>query len=436
MKVSIFGLGYVGCVTAACLAREGHHVVGVDINEAKVRAIRDGTSPLVEPELDELIRESRVCNRLHATLDAEQAVSTTDISLVCVGTPSLPGGGLDPQHVLRVCEQVGQILAHKSGYHVVVIRSTVLPDTLQRCMSTLGESSGKRIGEALGFVANPEFLREGSSVHDFYHPPLTLVGQVDPRSGDLVAQLYAGFPGTIVRTDPGTAMMVKYASNAFHALKITFANEIGALCKALGLDGQEVMDILCQDTVLNISARYLKPGFAFGGSCLPKDLRALLHLTRHKDLTLPVLEGILPSNQARLQAALDLVLNGHQRKVGLIGLSFKPNTDDLRESPMVQLAETLLGKGYELRIYDQGVNPGSLTGGNRSFVENAIPHLSALMCESVEELIASSEVIIVAHDQGDGVAEAMARITCDQTLIDLVRIVPAGQRPTNYVGMC
>jgi GDP-mannose 6-dehydrogenase len=436
MRISVFGLGYVGCVTAACLAQKGHDVIGVDVNEAKVRAIQKGISPLIEPGLDELIREGRASNRLRATQDAVQAVAVTDVSLVCVGTPSLPNGGLDPQYVLRVCEQIGQALAGKTVYHVVVLRSTVLPGILQTCMYMLSRSSRKAVGEKLGFVANPEFLREGSSVRDFFHPPLTLIGQADQRAGDRVAQMYAGFPGSIVRTDPGSAMMVKYASNAFHALKITFANEIGNLCKTLGLDGREVMEIFCQDTILNISGRYLKPGFAFGGSCLPKDLRAILHLARHEDLTLPVLESILPSNEAQLQAALDLIVNGHQRKVGLIGLSFKPNTDDLRESPMVQLAETLLGKGYQLKIYDQNVNPNSLMGGNRLYIEAVIPHLSALMCETVDEVIAASEVVVVAHEQQGRVAEAVSQLTPDQTLIDLARIVPDGQRPANYEGIC
>jgi GDP-mannose 6-dehydrogenase len=436
MRISIFGLGYVGCISAACLAREGHTVIGVDVNEVKVDAIRKGTSPIVEPGLAELLRAGRDSGCLSASANAERAVLDTDVSLVCVGTPSRPNGSLDPLYVLRVCEQIGQALAQKVNYHTVAIRSTVLPDTLKRCRSALTQTSDKTIGEQIGFVTNPEFLREGSGVADFYHPPLTVIGQMDPRAGDRVARLYDGLPGTVIRTDPDTAMMVKYASNTFHALKIVFANEIGNLCKTLSLDGQEVMKIFCQDTTLNVSARYLRPGFAFGGSCLPKDLRALLHLSRHRDLRLPVLESILPSNQTQVQAALDLILNGQQRRVGLIGLSFKAHTDDLRESPMVQLAETLLGKGYLLKIYDESVKPGGLVGTNRAFVENAIPHLSDLMCESLEKVIAASEIVVVAHDQHDGVVQALAQLGPEQTLIDLVRVMPEGQRPASYEGIC
>ncbi len=419
MKVSVFGLGYVGCVTAACLAHQGHGVIGVDINEAKVRAIQEGLSPLIEPGVDELIRTGTESGRLHTSLDVERAVWASEVSLVCVGTPSRPSGGLDQRYVLRVCEQIGQALTHKDDYHVVAIRSTVLPDTLHECLLTLIQSSGKMPDGKMGFVANPEFLREGSAVHDFHHPSLTVIGQSDARAGDKIAELYAGLPGAVVRTEPDTAMLVKYASNAFHALKVAFANEMGSLCAALGVDEQKVMDIFCQDMTLNISPRYLRPGFAFGGSCLPKDLRALLHLSRHLDLYVPLLESILPSNQAQIQIALERILSSRPCSVGLIGLSFKPNTDDLRESPMVQLAETLLGKGCQLKIYDQNVDPKHLVGANRAFVEKAIPHLSALMCDSLKEVITTSDVVVVSYGRHEGLSETLALLAPDRTVIDL-----------------
>ena len=421
MRISVFGLGYVGCITAACLADQGHQVFGVDVNAAKVRAIQEGLSPLVEPELAQLIRKGTASNRLQATLDTYHAVQATEVSLVCVGTPSRSNGGLDPQHVLRVCKQIGEALAIKDSYHVVVIRSTVLPDVLRDCVIELSRSSGWQIGAEYGFVTNPEFLREGSAVRDFHHPPFTLIGQMDQRAGDAVVHLYAHLHAPLIRTDPNTAMMVKYASNTFHALKVAFANEIGTLCDALGLDGQAVMRIFNQDTAQNISARYLKPGFAFGGSCLPKDLRAMLYLARHRDVSLPLLESILPSNQIQIQAALDRILEYPSRRVGLIGLSFRPNTDDLRESPMLQLAEALLGKGYALRIFDEVVDPDRLTGANRAFVENAIPHLSALMCSSVEEVFAACDIVVVAHAWHREVRNAIARLAPDRIVVDLRR---------------
>lgn len=421
MKVSVFGLGYVGCVTAACLAHQGHDVIGVDINEAKVRAIQEGLCPLVEPGLDKLIQAGTESNRLRATLDADRAVRDSDVSLVCVGTPSRSNGSLDQRYVLRVCEQIGQVLAYKDDYHVVALRSTVLPDTLRECQHTLIRSSRKTTDGKVGFAANPEFLREGTAVHDFHHPPLTVIGQADPRAGDRIAELYASLPGAVVRTDPDTAMLVKYASNAFHALKVAFANEMGSLCAALGMDEQEVMGIFCQDTTLNISPRYLRPGFAFGGSCLPKDLRALLHLSRHLDLYMPLLGSILPSNQAQVQIALERILASQPRTVGLIGLCFKPNTDDLRESPMVQLAETLLGKGYQLKIYDQNADPRHLVGANRAFIEKAIPHLSALLCNSLEEVISTADVVVVARPRCDDLNETIALFAPNRTVIDLNR---------------
>lgn len=438
MDISVFGLGYVGCITAACLAQEGHRVIGVDINAAKVQAIDEGRSPLIEKGLYDIVKAVTDSGHLSATQDAGAAVTATELSLVCVGTPSQANGGLDLDHVQRACEDIGRALANNRGFHVVVIRSTVLPGSIKGCIiPALEKASGKKVGMGFGVVANPEFLREGSGVYDFYHPPFTLIGEMEPRSGDQVAELYQAMPGPMVRTDLDTAEMVKYACNAFHALKIAFANEIGNLCKVMGLDSHEVMEIFCLDRKLNLSACYLKPGFAFGGSCLPKDLRALLYLARHSDLRLPVLESILPSNHLQIQNAVDLILRDHRRKVGIIGLSFKPDTDDLRESPIVELVETLSGKGVEVKIYDENVNLSKLMGGNKAFIERVIPHISALMCASMEEVVESSDVIVVAHDLRDSQERLTDLLKPDQLLIDFVKIVSDGDRcPAAYEGIC
>jgi GDP-mannose 6-dehydrogenase len=432
MRISVFGLGYVGCITAACLARDGHFVIGVDVNEAKVRAIQEGLSPLLEPGLAEIIEEVTHARRLQATRDAEYAALNTAVSLICVGTPSTLHGGLDARYVLGVCRQIGAALRGQSDYHVVALRSTVLPQVLQKCRDALHDTAD-RTEDTLGFVANPEFLREGSGVHDFYHPPLTIIGATDSRASEVLAQLYAALPGVIVRTDPDTAMLVKYASNAFHALKIAFANEMGRLCEALDVDAQQVMSIFCRDTTLNISSRYLKPGNAFGGSCLPKDLRAMVHTARHHDVTVPVMEAILPSNQLQIQQVVDTIVNDRHRRVGLIGLAFKPNTDDLRESPLVQLAESLLGKGCALKIYDEYVHPPSLVGSNRVYIDHMIPHLASLMCESVAEVITTADVLVVGHAPDPALRQMIGELAADCRVIDLEHALsaqPAGRRVT------
>jgi GDP-mannose 6-dehydrogenase len=430
MRISVFGLGYVGCITAACLAHEGHTVIGVDVNEAKVRAIQEGLSPLLEPGLADIIEEVTNARRLQTTLDAGYAIMNTDVSLVCVGTPSMLHGGLDARYVLGVCRQIGAAVKGKIDYHVVALRSTMLPQVFRECRLELHDAAD-RMEDMLGCVANPEFLREGSGVHDFYQPPLTVIGATDPRAGDVLAQLYAGLPGAIVRTDPDTAMLVKYASNAFHALKITFANELGRLCEALDVDAQQVMDIFCQDTTLNISSRYLKPGYAFGGSCLPKDLRAIVHTARHHDVAVPMIEAILPSNQLQIQRVVESIVNDQHRRVGLIGLAFKPNTDDLRESPLVQLAEILLGKGCTLKIYDECVHPPSLVGSNRVYINQAIPHLASLMCDSLAEVITTADVLVVSRAPDLTVRRMVEELATTCSVIDLdhvLSIQPAEQR--------
>lgn len=420
MNVSVFGLGYVGSVTAASLAAQGHNVVGVDVNADKVEAINHGQSPVVEPGLGRLIRNAVRSGNLSATQHVVAAVEHADVSLICVGTPSNANGSLNSAYLERVSVQIGGALAGVKTYKVVALRSTVLPGTFDtRVIPVLTRESGKRVGADFGAAVNPEFLREGSAVQDFVNPPLTLIGEVDERSGDTVAALYHSVPGPVFRTNLDAACMVKYASNAFHALKVTFANEIGRLCKELGIDSTDVMEIFCQDTRLNISPRYLQPGFAFGGSCLPKDLRTLLHLARHSDVDLPVLEAVLPSNARQIQIAIDAVMRTGKKRVAIVGLSFKPQTDDLRESPMVHLTETLLGRGFEMRIYDRQINLSRLVGSNRAYIEQAIPHLSALMCDSLQEALEEAEVVVASHGVTDDLADLMR---ADQTLIDLVRM--------------
>jgi len=438
MDISIFGLGYVGCVTAACLASQGHRVIGVDINIDKVEAINNGCSPIIEHGLEELIREGRRSGNLRATHETYEAVVHGDVLVVCVGTPSDANGNLNFKFIDRVCIDIAQSLREVSGFQVIAMRSTLLPGTIdQRVIPLLNKESGKQAGKDFGVASNPEFLREGSAIADFNNPPFTIIGTVDERAGDMLEQLYRDIPARIFRTDPNTACMVKYACNVFHGLKVVFANEIGQLCKKAGVDGTQVMDIFCQDTRLNISSRYLKPGFAFGGSCLPKDLRALLYLARHTDLQLPMLESILPSNGLHIQRVADIILSDPNRtKVGIIGLTFKPGTDDLRESPIVQLVEILNGKGLKVRIYDNNVSLSRLIGGNKAFIEQVLPHISAMMSDSMEEVVQSSDVIVVGHDLQDGGEQLANLLKPDQLLIDLVKIASKKSHPAAYEGIC
>jgi GDP-mannose 6-dehydrogenase len=356
MRVSLFGLGYVGCVTAACLGKSGHEVWGVDVNADKVGMMNAGKSPIIENGLGEIILENRTNGRFRATTDANEAVLNTDVSLVCVGTPSNGNGSLDLRAVKAVARQIGEAIREKGSYHCVVFRSTVLPGTVRNVlMPILGEASQKTVHSDFDVCFNPEFLREGSAIHDFYNPPFTAVGCATPRGGDTVAGLYDSVLGTVERTSFEVAEMLKYACNGFHALKVTFANEIGSLCKGLGIDSHRVMDLFAQDQKLNISKAYLMPGFAFGGSCLPKDLRALLHKSKELDLESPLLSSVLASNQLHIQRLIDRILSTKQKKVGILGLSFKHGTDDLRDSPTVILVESLLGKGCKIKIYDSEV---------------------------------------------------------------------------------
>jgi len=420
MRVSIFGLGYVGCVTAACLAKAGHQVVGVDINPDKVAMISGGISPLVEPGLGDLLGEVTAAGSLRESDSTEEGVSGSDLAMICVGTPSRDNGQLDVDAIRRVAEGIGQRLQKAPKPYTVVLRSTVLPGTTESVLLPALRGTGTPHLSALTVAVNPEFMREGSSLRDFAQPAITLVGSDGPQAGALLRELYAQVDAPFVQTSIRSAEMAKYVSNAFHALKITFANEIGDFCEALGVDASEVMRVFLLDRKLNISEAYLRPGFAFGGSCLPKDLRALACAARSADLTLPVLSQILPSNDRQIQQGVTRVLATRRRRIGVLGLAFKPGTDDLRESPMVLLVETLIGKGCDVRILDRSVSIARLGGANRRYIEEEIPHIASLMCETADALLAHAEVLVVANSD-EQARQALAAARADQLVIDLGR---------------
>ncbi len=435
MKISIFGLGYVGAVSAGCLAKQGHEVVGVDPTPAKVGLVNDGRTPIIEKDIGELIAQATRERRLRATSDVAAAIAGSEMSLICVGTPSRVNGGLDLSFVRRVCEQIGAELRDKDAFHLVVVRSTMLPGSMRDVViPTLEQSSGKNAGADFGVCINPEFLREGTAVHDFHFPPKTVIGEIDKRSGDILLELYRDIQAPLVRTDIETAEMVKYTDNVWHALKVGFANEIGNICKALAIDGHKVMDIFCRDTKLNLSPYYLKPGFAFGGSCLPKDVRALTYKARTLDLDLPILNAILPSNDRQVERGLRMIMQKDRRRIGVLGFSFKAGTDDLRESPMVEVIERLLGKGYDLRLYDKNVRLAGLVGANRDYILNRIPHISRLMVERMDEVLDFADTVVLGN--GDPEFRAVPhRLRDDQVLIDFVRIADGGGNG-NYDGIC
>jgi GDP-mannose 6-dehydrogenase len=434
MNISVFGLGYVGSVSAACLASRGHHVVGVDVNPLKVEMINQGRAPVIEPDLTELVSSVVRSGRLAATSDVAYAVSESELSLICVGTPSAPNGGLDTTGLERVATSLGSTLGSTSRRHTVVVRATVLPGTCRNTILPLLETSSRlRAGRDFGLAMNPEFLREGSSIADFLAPAKTVIGQYDQESGDAAQALSEGLPGHTFRVSLELAEMTKYAENAFHALKITFANEIGVASKAFDVDSHELMQILCSDEKLNISAAYLRPGFAFGGSCLPKDLRALVHAARRSDLELPLVENVLRSNERHLQRGVDAVVALDRRRVGVLGLSFKPGTDDLRESPMVELCERLIGKGFELKIYDPEVSLARLTGANREYIERRIPHVSALLTDTIQDVIDHAEVCVVGA-AGREALEALETRN-DLFIVDLVRPGVGSDGRERYVGL-
>jgi len=410
-------------------------VIGVDVNATKVGIINDGNSPIIEAGIGELIKEMVGSGRLRATTNTAEAITNSDVSLICVGTPSNANGSLDLSYVKRVCEQIGDCLKEKSSRHIIVIRSTMLPGTIADVVTpTLAEFSGKRTSADLGVCINPEFLREGTSLKDFYAPPFTLIGADDEQTATVVRELYAGIGAPVFATSIKTAEMIKYVSNCFHALKVSFANEIGNICKAVSVDSHEVMDIFCQDTKLNLSSYYLKPGFAFGGSCLPKDLRAINYKAKQLDVEVPVLSSILPSNRQQIERAIEMVLATRKKRVGIFGFSFKAGTDDLRESPMVTLIEALIGKGLQLLIYDPEVSLARIFGANKEYIEYQIPHISQLMRESSEEVLEFAEVLVIGN-RAEEFEELERKQREGQVMIDLVRLFSKNSGNT-YQGIC
>ena len=437
-SISVFGLGYVGTVTAACLAHKGHNIIGVDLSPAKVETMQAGRNPIVEPLVGDLISESRGAGRLHATSDSEYAVLNSEISFLCVGTPSLRNGKLDLGHIEPVCRKIGQILKKKNGSHLVVLRSTVLPGTAETIVvPALEKSSGKRLGQGFGICVNPEFMREGTAVSDFFEPAMTIIGAADSKHSGVLREIYKWAPGRIFETSLRCAEMVKYVCNAWHAVKVSFANEVGTLAKELGVDTEAVVEIFTADTKLNISSAYLKPGFAFGGSCLPKDVRALNYRAKELDLKLPLLESVMASNHQHLERAVELVLATGKKNVAMLGLSFKAATDDLRESPQVQLVKRLLGEGCGIRIWDDNVSLGRLIGSNREYIESAIPHIGSLLCSSLESTLERADVVVVGTR---GVDREVLRkhIRPSQQVIDLVNLERSRRANVNdsYDGIC
>ena len=434
MNISIFGLGYVGAVCAGCLSSRGHQVMGVDISQDKIDMINQGKSPIVEPGLEQLLLDGVNRGLLRGTTDVQAAVLATEMSLLCVGTPSKKNGDLDLVYMEAVCREIGMALRDKASRHTVVVRSTVLPGTAKNVVIPLLEAaSGKRAGIDFGVAVNPEFLRESTAIQDYDFPAMTVIGELDQQSGDLLESLYKGLDAPVIRKSIEVAEMIKYTCNVWHATKVSFANEIGNIAKASGVDGREVMDVVCQDYKLNLSRYYLRPGFAFGGSCLPKDVRALTYRAGQLDVEHPLLASIMDSNRNQVRNAFDLIARQDKRRIGLLGLSFKSGTDDLRESPLVELAEMLIGKGYELTIYDVNVEYARVFGANREYIESKIPHVSSLLCNDLSRVINGADVIVLGNND-DSFAQALD-VAGDKQVIDLVGFMPHGSND-NQQGIC
>ena len=421
MRISIFGLGYVGAVCAGCLSARGHDVIGVDVSQAKIDLINQGKSPIVEPGLAELLDAGVRSGLLHGTTDVSAAVLASELSFIAVGTPSKRNGDLDLGYMESVCQQIGAALRDKQERHTVVVRSTVLPGTVKNVVIPLLESaSGKRAGVDFGVATNPEFLRESTAIKDYDFPAMTVIGELDRASGDLLESIYSELDAPVIRKDIEVAEMIKYTCNVWHAAKVTFANEIGNIAKAAGVDGREVMDVICQDHKLNLSKYYMKPGFAFGGSCLPKDVRALSYRAGSLDVEAPLIGSLMRSNAAQVKKAFDIVTGYDKRRIGLLGLSFKAGTDDLRESPLVELAEMLIGKGYELKIFDSNVEYARVFGANKDYIESKIPHVSSLLNSDLEDVVAKADIIVLGNS--------------DERFAKLAEQAPSGKRVIDLVG--
>lgn len=437
-SISVFGLGYTGTVSAACFASMGHSVVGVDVNPAKVEMLGAGHSPIIEARVPELIAENHSAGRLQATNDPVQAVHQSNISFICVGTPSLRNGNVDLSHVMNVAGEIGAAIRDKKSSHTVVLRSTVLPGTTQsQVIPILEKESGRRHGDGFFVCYNPEFMREGSAVADFLQPPYTILGSQDTQHSVVVRDIYRTIPGDVFETTISVAEMVKYVSNAYHAVKIGFANEIGTLCKHLGVDAEAVTEIFTSDKRLNISSAYLSPGFAFGGSCLPKDLRAITHIAKELDLKLPFIEAVIPGNSEHLNRAVEAVLRTGKRKIAVLGLSFKAGTDDLRESPQVELIKRLLGEGCQVTVWDEDVSLGRLAGSNRQYIEQVIPHIGSLLSPDLGAVLHAAEVVVIGTKSAakDRLAGLLLQ---GQVIIDLVHLKKSQRVESHpgYEGIC
>jgi GDP-mannose 6-dehydrogenase len=437
-SISVFGLGYVGAVSSVCLAHKGYRVIGVDLNPLKVEQLNSGRTPIVEARVEEMAADANKSCLLHATSDAEMAIAESEISFICVGTPSQRNGKLDLRGVERVCADIGKALKRKNAFHLIALRSTVLPGTTENVvLPALEAASGKKAGTDFATCFHPEFLREGTAVADFFAPPFTVLGANNPEHLAPLRELYAWTSSKIYETSPNTAEMVKYVCNAFHGLKVSFANEVGTLCKEMGVDTEVVTQVFTSDTQLNISPAYLKPGFAFGGSCLPKDLRAITYRAKELDLRLPLIESIMPSNNEHLERAVQAVLRTNKKKVGLLGLSFKPGTDDLRESSLVSLVKRLLGEGCHCQIYDEDVVLGRILGSNRQFIEDTIPHIGSLLCSDLSEVVANAEVLLIGTKAVPG-EKLRAHLREGTAVIDLVHLEKSRRMSGHvpYEGIC
>lgn len=435
MKISVFGLGYVGVVSCACFSKEGHSVVGVDIDQTKVDLVNAGKATIIEKGLEKEISDSVSKKVLYATRDHKEAVLNSAVSFVCVGTPSLPNGAINLAYIYQVVKQIAEVIREKEEFHTVVIRSTVKPGTLKTCQQIIEDISQKKSGISFGLVSNPEFLREGSAMADFINPPYTIIGSDCEKSISILKELYSNIKASIFTIKPEEAELVKYANNNFHALKIAFANEIGNICKEFMVDGHAVMDIVAKDTKLNLSPYYLKPGFAFGGSCLPKDVRGLTQIAKNRDLKTPLLSSLLESNHYQIERALNFIYQQNKRKIGFLGFAFKAGTDDLRESPVVELIETLIGKGYDVKVYDNNVHLSSLLGKNKEYINSHVPHIYKLLIEDSEALIEFSDVVVIGNNSSE-FSELLEKVAADKLIIDLVRVNPARTSKDNYIGIC
>lgn len=434
MNISVFGLGYVGCVSVGCLAKNGHNVIGVDVNEIKVKQINSGLATIIEKDIDIIIQEERLRNKITATTDYASAIMQTDVSIVAVGTPTGQNGHLNLSYIFEVAQHFGQVIKRKKTFHVIAIRSTVLPGTAEEFGRIIEELSHKKNNVDFAIVSNPEFLREGTAVYDYYHPPITLIGAANSKAADIIISLYHHLPAEIIVTDIKVAEIMKYVNNSFHALKIAFANEVGNICTAMQIDSHKVMEIFCTDRELNISSCYLKPGFAYGGSCLPKDLKGLQTLAHDLYVRVPVIESIDKTNELQIARAIELIQRTGKKRIAFLGISFKPGTDDLRSSPAVTIAEALIGKGYDVKIYDKNVHLSKLNGANREYIDYHIPHLSKLMVNQLGELIDDVDVIIVSNRETEYI-DVLLETESSAIIIDMVRLPDPIRLRRNYVGI-